>query len=67
MSSVAYWYGEKATKVARPPAVAKRLPVLRDNQGNWLHDARRRCPGQPVRVTPEMRKLKRQWATRKKQ
>jgi len=66
MSSVAYWYAAKPTKVARPPAVTKRLPVLRDNQGHWLHDARRQCPGKPVRVTPEMRKLKRQWAARQK-
>ncbi len=61
MSSVAYWYAERPTKVARPPAVAKRLPILRDNQGNWLYDRRNQCPGKPVRVTPEMRKMKAAW------
>ncbi len=66
MSSVAYWYADKPTKVAKPPAVTKRLPVLRDNQGTWLTDERRQCPGEPVRLTPEMRKLKRRWARRQK-
>ena len=36
MSSVAYWYAAKPTKVAKVPPVAKRMPVLRDNQGTWL-------------------------------
>ena len=40
MSSVAYWYAAKPTRVAKPPSVAKRMPVLRDNQGNWLYDAK---------------------------
>ena len=62
MSSVAYWYADRPTKVARPPAVTKRLPVLRDNQGRWIHDKKRQCPGKPVQVTDEMQRLKQQWA-----
>jgi hypothetical protein len=66
MSSVAYWYAAKPTKVARPPAVARRMPVLRDSRGKWLFDKRNQCPGKPCRMTAEMRKLKRQWAKRHK-
>lgn len=62
MSSVGYWYAHKPTRVARPPAVAKRLPVPRDNQGHWLVDKRRRNPGKPVEMTREMKRLKAQWA-----
>ncbi len=36
MSSVAYWYAELPTQVAQPPCAKERLPVLRDNQNNWL-------------------------------
>ncbi len=36
MSSVAYWYAEKPSGAVKPPPMAKRLPVLRDNQGKWL-------------------------------
>ena len=38
MASVAYWYADRPTRVAKPPPVSKRLPVLRDNQGRWLHN-----------------------------
>ena len=58
MSSVAYWYAARPTKVAAPPPVARRMPVLRDNQGNWLHDKRNQCPGKPVKRTAEMRRMK---------
>ena len=44
MSSVVYWYAEKPSRVVRPPSVANRLPVLCNNQGNWLHDKHRQCP-----------------------
>ena len=35
MSSVAYWYAEHPSAVAAPPAVAERMPVLRDKRGKW--------------------------------
>ena len=62
MSSVAYWYAAEPTRVARPPSVGRRLPVARDPIGNrWVYDKRNQCPGAPVKVTPEMRAMKRQW------
>ena len=66
MSSVAYWYAAEPTAAARPPAVAKRMPVRRDNQGNWLYEKKNQCPGKPVRVTPEMRKMKAAWTKRRR-
>jgi len=66
MASVAYWYAARPTRVARPPAVAKRQPVLMDSQGNWLFDKRNQCPGKPVRATDEMRRMKRKWAKRRR-
>ena len=62
MSSVAYWYAAKPTKTAKPPAVAKRMPVLRDNQGKWLYDKKNQCPGKPITPNSEMKKMKAQWA-----
>jgi hypothetical protein len=38
VSSVAYWYAEKPTRVVAVPPVQQRLPVRRDNAGNWLAD-----------------------------
>jgi len=64
MSSVAYWYAEEPARAVKPPAVTKRLPVLRDNQGNWLHDKRRQCPGKMVKVNAEMKRKKAQWKKR---
>ncbi|MBN2392301.1 MAG: DUF2961 domain-containing protein [Anaerolineae bacterium] len=62
MSSVAYWYAERPTQVIAPPPVAQRLPVRRDNQGAWLHDPERECPGKPVPLNDEMRAMKARWA-----
>jgi len=58
MSSVAYWYAKKPTKVAACPPVAKRMPILRDNQGNWLYDKANQCPGRKIRPNAEMRRMK---------
>lgn len=54
-SSVAYWFADKPTRTVKPPPVAKRLPVRRDNQGRWLYDRRNQCPGKPVPLTDEMK------------
>jgi len=62
MSSVAYWYAAQPTKVALPPAVAKRMPILRDNCGNWLYDRTNQCPGRKVKPNPEMLRMKKRWA-----
>lgn len=58
MSSVAYWYAERPTRVAAVPPVEKRLPVLRTNTGEWLKDPAGEEPGRPVELTGEMRTLK---------
>jgi len=62
MSSVAYWYAEKPARIAAPPPVEKRMPVLRDNQGRWLYDRKNQCPGKPVKLNAEMKKMKAEWA-----
>jgi hypothetical protein len=58
MSSVAYWYADKPTKVKDVPSVEQRLPVRRDYAGNWLKDSEREVPGKPVTPTEEMLALK---------
>ena len=64
MSSTAYWYASKPTRVVKPPPVAKRMPVLRDNKGSWLYDRRNQCPGKRVPVNAEMKRMKARWAKR---
>ena len=44
MSSVAYWYSDKPTPIAEPPSVEKRMPILRDNEGNWIFKPDNECP-----------------------
>ena len=61
MSSVAYWYAETPAAAIKPPPMVRRLPILRDNQGNWLQDRKRQCPGRAVPLNAEMKKMKAQW------
>jgi hypothetical protein len=58
VSSVAYWYADQPSAAIQPPPVEQRLPVLRDNQGQWLYDKKSQCPGRPVPLTPEMKKAR---------
>jgi hypothetical protein len=58
MSSVAYWYSDKPTKVQDVPPVEQRLPIRRDNNGQWLKDSERECPANQVTLTEEMLELK---------
>ncbi len=67
MSSVAYWYAAEPTQVADPPPVKQRMPVLHDNQGNWLRDPANQCPGKPVPLNDEMKQMKAQWAAKPKE
>jgi len=62
MASVAYWYAARPTRVAKPPAVSKRMPVLQDNMGNWSVNKRAQCPGKPVPLNAEMKGMKKRWA-----
>jgi hypothetical protein len=61
MSSVGYWYADEPSPAVEVPPVAQRLPVRRDNSGQWLKDPERECPGKPVELTDEMRAIKKQW------
>ncbi len=58
MSSVAYWYAQQPTEVAPVPPLEQRLPVLRNNAGEWLKDPRHQTPPKPVHLTEEMQTLK---------
>ena len=58
MSSVAYWYAQSPTRIATPPPVSRRMPVLRDNQGKWLTNKQNQCPGKPVQFSAEMKRMK---------
>jgi len=58
MCSTAYWYADKPTQVMAVPPVQRRLPVPRDNAGNWLKDPEREVSGRPVTPTEEMLALK---------
>ena len=62
MSSVAYWYAAEPTCAAAPPAVAQRMPVLRDNQGRWLHDPNGQITRRKIAPNEEMAAMKKQWA-----
>ena len=66
MSSVAYWYAAKPTRVAAPPTVAQRMPVLRDNQGRWLHDPNGQITRRKIAPNEEMVEMKKQWAASSK-
>jgi hypothetical protein len=59
MASVAYWYARTPTAAATPPPVAQRLPVPRDEAGNWVLDAVEPTPSTPVTMTEEMAALRR--------
>jgi len=66
VSSTAYWYAEKPSPAVNVPPLAQRLPVRRDNAGQWLKDPERECPGKPVSLTDEMVALKEQWKNKPK-
>ncbi len=67
MSSVAYWYSEKPVKVACPPAVAKRMPIYRDNKGKWLIDKKNQTTSRVIKLNPEMKLMKKKWQEKMKQ
>ncbi|MBN1673004.1 MAG: DUF2961 domain-containing protein [Kiritimatiellae bacterium] len=62
MSSVAYWYAGKPAKAANLPPVAKRMPVLRDNQGRWLYDKANQLTSRRIKPNREMKAMKAKWA-----
>ncbi|MFB3893783.1 MAG: glycoside hydrolase family 172 protein [Phycisphaerae bacterium] len=58
MSSVAYWYAARPSRIAAPPPVQRRMPVLRNNMGRWLHDPRSQITPHEVKLNPEMKRMK---------
>lgn len=62
MSSVAYWYADQPCAAKMVPQVAARLPVLRDNQGNWLYDERNQTTSRTITPNEEMLQNKKAWA-----
>jgi hypothetical protein len=61
MSSTAYWYAAKPGRVAKPPKVAHRMPVLRDNQGHWLFDPKNQTSSRKIKPNQEMKRMKARW------
>ena len=61
MSSVAYWYADEPTAAKRVPPVAKRMPVLRNNQGEWLFDKKNQITSTRLDPNAEMRRMKNHW------
>ncbi len=61
MSSVAYWYARKPARAKKVPAVEKRRPVPRDNQGNWLYDRKRQITSKKIEPNREMLSMKKKW------
>lgn len=60
MSSVAYWYAEKAAGACAVPPVAQRLPVERGAQG-WRFDRKNQTPARKIKLNAEMKKVKAAW------
>ena len=62
VSSVAYWYAEKPTRVRSPPPLEKRLPVLRDKiDHKWVTNEGRQLATKKIEPNEEMLAMKRQW------
>jgi len=62
VSSVAYWYAEKPTRVQEPPLLEKRLPVMRDYFNyKWIHDERRQTTTRKIEPNEEMLEMKKRW------
>lgn len=61
MSSVAYWYAGKPTRVVDVPPVAQRAAILRDSMGNWLYDGKNQTPAHDIMPNKEMLAMKKHW------
>ena len=61
MSSTAYWYAAKPGRIPKPPKVAHRMPVLRDNQGHWLYDTKNQTTPRKIKPNQEMTRMKARW------
>ena len=61
VSSVAYWYAQTPAQVLAPPSVKKRMPVKKDDCNRWVSDKAGQVTTQKVKMTPEMREIKKLW------
>jgi len=61
MSSVAYWYAAEPTRVAAPPPVAKRMPVMKDDKGRWAPLKKNQVTSRVIRPNAEMKAMKAHW------
>jgi hypothetical protein len=64
MSSVAYWYADRPYGAKPVPPLAKRMPVIRDNQGNWLYNPENQLTSREIEPNAEMLEMKRRWQER---
>lgn len=60
VSSVAYWYADKPTKIKDVPPVEKRMPVLKVD-GKWVFDPKNQITSREIKLNDEMQKMKRRW------
>ncbi|MBD3187608.1 DUF2961 domain-containing protein, partial [Candidatus Bathyarchaeota archaeon] len=60
VSSVAYWYESKPSRVRSPPPVAQRMPVSKDGM-QWVQDSTKQITSKEIHVNEEMKKMKRRW------
>ncbi len=72
VSSVAYWYAEKPTRVREPPLLEKRLPITRDEFNprylghgqyalKWVPDEKRQITTKKIEPNEEMLEMKKRW------
>ena len=54
-------YARKPARAKKVPAVEKRRPVPRDNQGNWLYDRKRQITSKKIEANREMLSMKKKW------
>jgi len=61
VSSVAYWYQIEPHKKFGILPVAKRRPVMRVKDGDWIKDKKNQTPQRKIVLNAEMKKMKKQW------
>ncbi len=61
MSSVAYWYAASPTGAAVVPPVARRMPVSKDESGNWIQDPANQITSRVIEPNEEMLAMKKLW------
>ena len=61
MSSVAYWYADRPYAACPIPPLVKRLPILHDEDGNWIIDTKRQTCSREIVLNEEMKSSKAQW------